>query len=90
MTLTLEEKETIILYNEAEKTASVYTCSPSLQRKLDKLSATSKEFSLCVEDKHSKTYIFPKKLISIRKPYKITAERRAELSQIASEKLVKA
>lgn len=34
MSISLLEQETIILYNRAEKTASVYTFEPTLKRKL--------------------------------------------------------
>lgn len=37
MNLSLYEQETVINYNEAENTASVYTHNKALHRKLDKL-----------------------------------------------------
>ena len=37
MDLTAYERETIINYNEAEQTASVYTHNKTLRRTLDKL-----------------------------------------------------
>ena len=38
MNLSLYEQETIINYNEAEKTAGVYTHNKALRRKLERLS----------------------------------------------------
>lgn len=35
--LTGFERETIILYNDADKTGTVYTCNTAMIRKMDKL-----------------------------------------------------
>ena len=50
MKLSNLERETIILWNEAEKTASIYTHSPALQRQLSELCAAYPESTLAVED----------------------------------------
>lgn len=62
------EKETIILFNDAEDTASVYTCNNSLKNKLDRFCSESQEFSRVREDEYSKTYKVPKKCVKIYKP----------------------
>ena len=43
--LTKQERETVIVFNEAEKTAEVYTCSQSMIRKMDALVAEYDSFS---------------------------------------------
>jgi len=71
--LTAYEKETIINFNEDEKNASAYTYNKATIKKLDEcckifpvLFQVQKQSSY---GKHlSKTYIFPKKYVSIRKP----------------------
>ena len=68
--LTKQERETVIVFNEAEKTAEVYTCSQSMIRKMDALVAEYDEFSVAKQDDISKTYILPKKYVKIRKPSK--------------------
>ena len=64
------EQETIILFNEAEVEAQVYTYNGSLTRKLGKMSL---EFPADVkfidEVDGAVTYKLPKSLIMVRKPH---------------------
>ena len=67
--LTAYEKETIINYNEDEKTANIYTHNARLINKL--LSCCRKYpdlFQLEKEDSYSKTFTIPKKYVSIKEP----------------------
>jgi len=71
--LTKWEQETIFNFNEDEKEASVYTYNKALIRRLDGFCEKfPDQFKLDKESwygKHlSKTYILPKKYVSIRKP----------------------
>ena len=61
------EKETIINFNEASDVASVYTCTASIMRKLDKLGyKRNKEWRL--DGKlESVEYVIPKDRISFRR-----------------------
>ena len=59
------EKETIIIFNDSEKTASVYTCNKSLKNKLDRFCSEEKEFTIIREDEYSKTYLIPKNAILV-------------------------
>lgn len=70
------EKETIILWNEAEKTAEVYTCSASMMRHMDELVEKSEVITRTEETEYSKTYVLPKKLVSVRLPVKLTDEQK--------------
>lgn len=55
--LTKLEQETIILWNNAEELATVYTCDPRIKRLLSKSSIPNKKN----EDEYSVTYNLPKK-----------------------------
>lgn len=67
--MTNYERETIINYNDEEKIAEVYTCNKALMRKLDKFCISHPDtYKLIKQDDESKTYEFPKKLVSIRTP----------------------
>lgn len=80
------EKETIILFNDAEDTASVYTCNNSLKNKLDRFCSESQEFSRVREDEYSKTYKVPKKCVKIYKPLVISEETRQKMALQAKER----
>ncbi len=67
MTLKLQERETIITYDEASKTANIYTCSPALMRKLEKLASECDDVVLENKTDFSVSYYLPKKLISVRR-----------------------
>lgn len=76
--LTAYEQETIINFNEDEKTASVYTYNKALIKKLDNFCLKYPDLYQLVKQewygKHlSKTYIIPKKYVTIRQP-KILSE----------------
>ena len=81
MHLTQYEKETIILFNEAEDTATCDTCNPTLIRKLDGFCLESTEISLVREDEHGKTYKFPKRWVKVRMPMKLSEEQRAKRAE---------
>jgi len=89
MTLSKIEQETIILYNEEEKTATVNTCNKSLIKRLDGFCAKSALYSLIKSDEYSKTYIIPKKYISIRFAPVITDEKRAKMALNAKDNFSK-
>ena len=72
MGLTRYEQEVLINFNAEEQTASIYTANPIWLRKMDKLATAHPEnFKQIAEEKLegkiiSKTYEFPKDLITIR------------------------
>lgn len=65
MKLSLLEQETILLYNQAEQTADIYTHDPKLMKKL---SALSKEYPKQVIKKDAHNFVVPKNCVSVRKP----------------------
>lgn len=82
MKLNRYEQETVINYNQAEKSASVYSHDPKLLRKLDRLAAAHPRlFILTGQDEKSRMYLIPKSCVSIRVPY--SEERRKADSQRA-------
>lgn len=78
MKLSLYEQETIILYNQAEDAAEVYTHDPRMMEKLTRLSKTHPE-QIGKKDKHN--FTVPKRCVSVREPY--SAERRRAASERA-------
>ena len=66
--LSLLEQETIILFNRAEKEATIYTHEPSLIKKLTELCEAAPKVYTKKSDNGAGgiTYTLPKKLISIR------------------------
>ena len=78
MKLSLYEQETIILYNQADTTAEVYTHDRKLMEKLTRLSQKHPE-QVCKKDKNN--FTVPKRCVSVREPY--SAERRKAASERA-------
>ena len=69
MNLTRYEQETIILFNEEESTATVFTYNKKLMKKLQSWSEKYPEkYKLERQDKYSKTFILPKRYITVRSP----------------------
>ena len=80
--LTLIEKETIVLFNEGEPTASVYTYNRKLQNKLNKLVGVNNDIFVESQDDESTTYVVPKKWIKVSPPRQMnyTDEQRAAMA----------
>lgn len=88
MKLSPEERETIILYNEAADTASVYTYDPKLIGKLKRLyeKYPDKVYPEKTRQHGSyrcASYIVPKRCVSVREPY--SEERRKADSERARQ-----
>jgi len=83
VTLTLEERETIILFNEKDNTASVDTCNPALIRKLDKQIALQENGTIVPvrEDEYGKRYLIPKSWVKVNIPPTYTPEQRAKMRE---------
>ena len=83
MKLTKRDKETVVLYNEAQSTASVYTHDPKLKEKLKQLSEKYPKQMIMekTEQNGGMTYTIPKKCVLIREPY--SEERRKAASERA-------
>lgn len=83
MELSKLEQETIILFNEAESTASVYTHNKKLREKLERLSLRYPEKVVLERPERggAVTYTVPKKSIVVQEPY--SDERREAARQRA-------
>ena len=66
MKLSLYEQETIILYNQAEATAEVYTHDSRL---LEKLRRLAEKYPDQIVKKDRQTFLVPKRCVSVREPY---------------------
>ena len=80
MSLTNMERETIILYNEAEKTAIIDTCSPAMIRCMDKYCAERTDCSRVKKDQYGAKYVCPKRWVKIRPTRQLSDAERRELA----------
>lgn len=81
MNLTKYEQETIINYNNEEKTASIFTYDKSLIRKLDKRLAEVSDIKLIRRGEDFAEYSLPKKWIKVSFPRQYSDEQRAEMAE---------
>ncbi len=89
MNLTRYEQETIINFNEAETTASIYTYNGTLRRRLEQLAKDRPEDCRFVKSSHdgkAVEYIIPKKWLRVNPGPVLTAERRAEMAEAARKR----
>ena len=75
------EKETVILYNEEEKTAHIETANRSLIDRLDSFCEQSDDIKCVKVHEPFKDYILPKKWIKIRMPRQYTEEEKTALRE---------
>jgi hypothetical protein len=87
MLLKKYEQETIYIYNEEEKTATVYTHNKALIKRLEEFSMKCPElYKLLSQDENSKTFIIPKRYLgNIRLPRTISEERKQSLRENATK-----
>lgn len=81
MNLTKYEQETIINYNNEEKTAYIFTYDKSLIRKLDKRLAEMSDMKLIRRGEDFAEYSLPKKWIKVAFPRQYSDEQRAEMAE---------
>ena len=87
MNLSISEQEVHINATRDEDYATIYCSDKTWITKMDKLASKSPDmFELVDENEVSKTYRFPKRLISIRSTIR---EMTEEQKQLASERLKK-
>ncbi len=87
MTLTKFEKETIILFNEGEQEASIYTFNASLRKRLALFSKKYPELCRMERslDQGGVSYVLDKSRLSIRLIAPYSEERRQQACQQAKE-----
>lgn len=81
------EMETIIVFNEAEKTAVVETFNPRIKKALEEARKISKDFKLLFKRGAMYRYEVPKRYISVRKPK--TVKMSDEMKQAAAARMRK-
>jgi hypothetical protein len=85
--LSATERETIILFNEAEDSAQCEVYSPTMRRRLKALLQEQTEgITLIQHTEDADRYVFPKKWIRIAPPRKTTERQREHLAK-ARERL---
>lgn len=80
------ERETVITYNEQEKTAVVYTCRPALICKLDGLTTARPDECKLLRrfpDGIGMEYEVPKKWVKVSPPRFVSEETRAAMAERA-------
>ena len=91
MATTRIERETTVIYNDEEKDALIWTNSPNVMRRLDKLVSACPESYRCVRvegNGFAKRYAVPKKLIRFARPV-VRTEARREAAKANAERLAK-
>ena len=77
MKISRYEQETIINYNAAEQTATVYTRDKTVMRRLDALVIEYPDYYRIIgETDIDKTYEMPKSFVGYRKPRRLSDEQR--------------
>lgn len=80
------EQETIIIYNNAEKTARCTTHDKALIRKLDEMCEKSDEIKVIEDNGYVKVYEYPKKWTKVNMPRQISDEQRERMAALARER----
>ena len=88
MKLTNVEKETVINFNEAERTASVYTHNETLKRQLSELCRTHPEQvrQTAANGWGGLTFELPKKWLKVSPPRVLSPAQRAVLDKMNQNK----
>ena len=91
MRLTNVEKETIATFNEADRTASVYTCNEALKRQLLDLcrSHPDQVFQTAANADGGLTFVLPKKWLKVSPPRKPTPAQLEVLARMTQKRMRK-
>lgn len=82
MNLTKIEQETIILFNEAEQTAEIYTHNRKLKQRLSAIrDERPDDVTLVCDNDLSATYRCPKSWLKISPPRRLSDEQRQSMAQ---------
>jgi hypothetical protein len=74
------ERETIILFNEAEATAEIETCNNAMRRRLESIRRKHPdEVTLVRYDKYGDTYTFPKAWVKVIPNRRATEKQKTHL-----------
>lgn len=87
--LSAVERETIILFNDEEATATVETCNKAWKNKMRALCSKNACCSLIFEDEHCERYLIPKKWVKVQIPRQLSEEQRKKMQESARERFHK-
>lgn len=87
MALTKHEKETIILFNEEESTATVYTYNERLRNRLAEFATKSNDCTLDREGEGFAQYVIPKRWVKVNMPRQYSEEQRQKMAERARANL---
>lgn len=85
MYLSRIERETILLFNEAEQTATIETCNRHIQNQLDSYCSISPDIYREKKGEYASRYICPKSWIKVRMPRQLSTEQRQKMALRASQ-----
>lgn len=87
---TKDEKETIILFNEAEDTATVYTHNARLKNKLYQMRQKYPDHCTFLSENGDGgvTYRIDKSMVSVRKPYDEQRREKDRLRALADNRIL--
>ena len=75
------EQETVVTFNAAEETATVYTCDPIYMRKLDKAAVKRPDTFKCIsKTDYDRKYEMPKSAVRFHAKRELSEEHKEELS----------
>jgi ferritin-like protein len=84
------ERETIMLFNEAENTAEIETHNKVLKRRLAEICLDfPDDVKVIKKDRQSDVYIFPKKWFKLSPPRKISDKHRMQLENARAKRNAK-
>lgn len=87
-TFSRPERETVILYSDADDTASIFTRNVALANKLAKMAEEHDEVKVTLDDGYSVEFELPKRLVSIRAPRTLSDEQRERaIAQLAAARI---
>lgn len=88
MKLSNIEKETVVSFNEAERTSVIYTCNSALKKQLSELCRSHPEQvrQTAANDWGGLTFELPKKWLRIVPPRVLTPAQRAVLDKMNQNK----
>ena len=89
MALTKYERETIILYNDEESTASVYTLNVRLRNRLAAFAEKSDDCCLVRKGDDYDEYRIPKSWLKINLPRQYSDKQRQKMAERARANLLK-
>jgi hypothetical protein len=81
------ERETIMLFNEAENTAEIETHNIVLKRRLAEICLEHPdEVKMVKKDRQADVYVFPKKWFKLSPPRKISDKHKKQLEEARAKK----